>query len=46
MKLNNFFYIFLFFFILSCSKKVENTTTLNEVNLETQMIEIYNQAME
>ena len=46
MKLNNFFYIFLFFFILSCSKKVEKTTTLNEVNLETQMIEIYNQAME
>ena len=46
MKLNNFFYIFLFFFILSCSKKVENTTKLNEVNLETQMIEIYNQAME
>ncbi len=31
--------------ILSCSKKKVEVTVLNEKNLETQMIEVYNQAM-
>ena len=37
--------IFLFFFT-ACSKKEEKVTVLKEKNLETQMIEIYNEAME
>ena len=37
--------IFLLFFT-SCSKKEEKVTVLKEKNLETQMIEVYNQAME
>ena len=36
--------IFLFFFT-ACSKKEEKVTVLKEKNLETQMIEVYNQAM-
>ena len=38
-------YIIIFLLIISCSKKEENTTILKEKNLETQMIEVYNQAM-
>ena len=38
-------YIIIFLLIISCSKKGENTTVLKEKNLETQMIEVYNQAM-
>ena len=38
-------YIIIFLLIISCSKKEENTTVLKEKNLETQMIEVYNQAM-
>ena len=32
--------------IVSCSKKEEKVTVIKEKNLETQMIEVYNQAME
>ena len=39
-------YIIIFLLIISCSKKEENTTILKEKNLETQMIEVYNQAMQ
>ena len=47
MKLNlTIIYILLFFLIFSCSKKEEKITILKEKNLETQMIEIYNQAMD
>ena len=42
-------YIFIFLLIiiltLSCSKKEEKVTILKEKNLETQMIEVYNQAL-
>ena len=38
-------YLIIFLLIISCSKKEENTTVLKEKNLETQMIEVYNQAM-
>ena len=39
-----FFIIFILTF--SCSKKEDNVTVLKEKNLETQMIEVYNQAIE
>ena len=32
--------------LISCSKKEEKITVLKEKNLETQMIEVYNQGME
>ena len=41
----NFIYLFIFIFIFSCSKKEEKITVLKEKSLETQMIEVYNQAM-
>ena len=45
-----FKYKFCFFIIIiltfSCSKKEDNITVLKEKNLETQMIEVYNQAFE
>ena len=41
-----FFYLILFIILLSCSKKDEKVTILKEKNLETQMIEVYNQAMQ
>ena len=41
----NFIYLFIFLFIFSCSKKEEKITVLKEKSLETQMIEVYNQAM-
>ncbi len=37
--------IIIFLVVFSCSKKSEKVTTLKEKNLETQMIEVYNQAM-
>ena len=40
-----FSYLIIFAIISSCSKKVEKITVLKEKNLETQMIEVYNQAM-
>tara|TARA_B100001248_G_scaffold262431_1_gene258399 strand:+ start:855 stop:1691 length:837 start_codon:yes stop_codon:yes gene_type:complete len=42
----NLIYFLLFVLIFSCSKKEENITIFKEENLETQMIEVYNQAME
>ena len=43
-----FIFLFLSIIILSfsCSKKEEKITILKEKNLETQMIEVYNQAMD
>tara|TARA_B100000886_G_C20377988_1_gene472613 strand:- start:137 stop:973 length:837 start_codon:yes stop_codon:yes gene_type:complete len=41
----SFFYIIIFLFFFACSKKEEAVTVLKEKNLETQMIEVYNQAM-
>ncbi len=46
MKINFFFsYILLIIFLTSCSNKEEKITTIKETNLESQMIEVYNQAM-
>ena len=42
----NILILVVFVHIISCSKKDENLTVLKEKNLETQMIEVYNQAME
>ena len=39
-------YFFIFFLIFSCNKKPETTSTINEKNLEDQLIETYMQAME
>ena len=41
----SFLYIIVFFLILSCSKNAEKATLLKEKNLETQMIEVYKDAM-
>ena len=41
----NFAYLVIFILIFSCSKKTEKVTVLKEKNLETQMIEVYNEAM-
>ena len=38
-------YFLIFVLIFSCSKKDENVKILENKNLETQMIEVYNQAM-
>ena len=42
----NLIFILFFILILSCSKKEQQVTTLKEKNLETQMIEVYNQAIQ
>jgi outer membrane protein assembly factor BamD len=42
----NLSYLIIFLLILSCSKSEEKITILKEKNLETQMIEVYNQAMQ
>ena len=42
----NFIYFIIFILIFSCSKKEEKVTILKENDLESQMIEIYNQAMD
>ena len=42
----NFINILVILLIFSCSKKKDDTTFLKENSLETQMIEVYNQAME
>ena len=44
-KYYQIFFLLYNFFIFSCSKKEEKVTVLKEKNLETQMIEVYNQAM-
>ena len=41
----NVCYLFIFVLIFSCSKKDENIKILENKNLESQMIEVYNQAM-
>ena len=41
----NFKLFIIIFLIFSCSKKDDNVTVLKEKNLETQMIEVYNQGM-
>ena len=41
----NLIYLIIFILFLSCSKKVDQKSTLKEKNLETQMIELYNEAM-
>ena len=41
----NFIFLLIIILTLSCSKKEEKVTILKEKNLETQMIEVYNQAM-
>ena len=48
MKLNLIFsYLIIFLLIISCSKKKEEkVTVLKEKSLETQMIEVYSQAVE
>ncbi len=38
-------YLLIFILSFSCSKKTEEINALNEKNLETQMIEVYNQGM-
>ena len=37
--------IFLFFLVFACSKKNENISIIKENNLETQMIQVYTEAM-
>ncbi len=39
-------FIIILIFLFSCSKKEEMISVLEEKNLETQMIEVYNQAMQ
>ena len=43
---SNFIYILFFILIFACSKKEEKVTIITEKNLETQMMEVYNQGME
>ena len=38
--------LFIFFLIIACSGKEEKVSVLKEKNLETQMIEVYSEAME
>ena len=46
MKLNTFFSLFVIIFLLiSCSKKVENKTLINEKSLDLQVLEAYEQGM-
>ena len=41
----NLFFLIIFFLIISCSGKEEKVSVLKEKNLETQMIEVYTEAM-
>ena len=41
----NLFFLIIFFLIISCSGKEEKVSVLKEKNLETQMIEVYSEAM-
>ena len=45
MQKSNILLIFIFIFILSCSKKEEQISVLKEKNLENQMVEVYSEAM-
>ncbi len=40
-----FNYLIIFVLLFSCSKKIDQKSSLQEKNLETQMIEVYNQAI-
>ena len=42
----NISYFLIFLLALSCSKNEDKATVIKEKNLETQMIEVYNQAMQ
>tara|TARA_B100000963_G_scaffold233889_1_gene204318 strand:+ start:222 stop:1058 length:837 start_codon:yes stop_codon:yes gene_type:complete len=42
----NLIYLFICFLLISCSKQVQEVSTLKEKNLETQMIEVYKQGMD
>ncbi len=42
----NISYFIIFILALSCSKNEDKATVIKEKNLETQMIEVYNQAMQ
>ena len=42
----NISYFIIFLLALSCSKNEDKATVIKEKNLETQMIEVYNQAMQ
>ncbi len=41
----NLFYLLIFLLFFACSKKIDQKSVLKESNLETQMIEVYNDAM-
>ena len=43
---SSFIYILFFILIFACSKKDDKVTIITEKNLETQMMEVYNQGME
>ena len=43
---SSFIYILFFILVFACSKKEEKVTIITEKNLETQMMEVYNQGME
>ena len=45
MQKSNILLIFIFIFILSCSKKEEQISVFKEKNLENQMVEVYTEAM-
>jgi outer membrane protein assembly factor BamD len=46
MKINNFFSLFvIIFFLISCSKDVENKSLINEKSLDLQVLEAYEQGM-
>ena len=45
LKIINILLLLFPLFLFACSKKEEKITVLKEKNLETQMIEVYNQAI-
>ena len=46
MKLNNFFlFLIIVFFAVSCSKDQERKSTINEKNLNLQVLEAYQEGM-
>jgi outer membrane protein assembly factor BamD len=46
MKINNFFSLFVvIFFLISCSKNLENKTSINEKSLDLQVLDAYEQGM-
>ena len=45
MNLNNFFLLILIIFFVSCSKDLPKKSVINEKNLNTQVLEAYNEGM-